>query len=259
MTAHRQITAWAVAIAVVVCVARPADARATFGLQLKFGLAAPVFSDFVESTTILIPENRGDGLLGYPYIADVHNTVGWSVTATGQIREWELSLTHYRMPYAGSTLYYAGRSPAEEVGPHEVNDAGVRYDKLGTPISPSSPYADSDVLTLWTLDAGRRFYFLEQFVEGYVPFGAGIVWASIADGLAGSVGVHLWGGVATDIEFGDFAVVFDARVHYIITNNAAGVQRGADNAAVVDETVLEALISSMAFATFDVGVRYRIN
>ena len=256
---RRELIAGILAGVLVLVAAQTAEARATFGLQLKLGVAAPFLNNFVESTTILVPENRGDGTLGYPYIGDVHNSAGWSFGVSGQIRDWELSLTHYRMPYDGATLYYAGRSSAEEVGPHDVNDAGVNYDKLGTPVSASSPYASSDVLALWTLDAGRRWYFLEQFVEGYIPFGAGIVWATIADGLPGSVGAHLWGGVATDIEFGDFAVVLDARLHYIVTNNGAGVQRGADNAAVVDENVLEALVSAMAFTTFDVGLRYRIN
>lgn len=239
--------------------ATAADARATFGFQLKLGLGAPILSDFVESTTILMPEDRGDGTLNYPFIGDVHNTAGLNFSVGILVRDWELSATVYGMPYDGATLYYAGRSPAEEVAPHEVNDAGVVYDRLSSPQSVGSPYDATDSLVMWSLDAGRRWYFLEQFVEAYVPFGAGIVWANIADGLPNSIGVHLSGGVATDIEFGDFAVVLDARLHYIVTNNASGVQRGADNAAVVNETVLEALVSSMAFATFDVGLRYRIN
>ena len=249
-----------VAVALVVAgMPAASHARATFGLQLKLGVGAPIFSDYVESTTILTNEDRGLGEMSYPYIGDVHNTGGWNVSFSGQIREWELSLSRFSMPYDGSTLYYAGRAPAERLGPFDVNDAGIGYTKLDSATSAASPYAASDSLVLWTLDAGRRWYFIEQFVESYVPFGAGIVWASIADGSPGSVGAHLWAGVATDIEFGDFAVVFDARLHYIVTNNAAGVQRGADNAAVVDDTVVGALVSSMAFGTFEVGLRYRIN
>jgi hypothetical protein len=141
----------------VLCVAASASAKATFGLQLKLGGAVPVGSSaFVESTTILVEEDRGGGPANYPFIGDVHNSAGWSLSFGGTVRDWEVSATRHSLPYDGASLYYRGESSAELVG-LDVDDADVSYRRLASPIRGKASYDGTDSLILWTIDVGQRW------------------------------------------------------------------------------------------------------
>jgi hypothetical protein len=65
--------------------------------------------------------------------------------------------------------------------------------------------------------------------------------------------------VGVDFVVEDLALALDLRYHFTLTNNAFGIQQGADNAKVTGDNVLQALTSDLHMLSLNLGVRYSFN
>ena len=109
-----------------------------------------------------------------------------------------------------------------------------------------------------TFDSGYRYYLSEGLIEAYIPIGGGLVRAQPLNEGEPHWGLHLWGGITTDLSIGDVAFIFDARYHFILTGESTGTQQSINNAVVTDEGALTSLLSSLHFLSIQIGFRYNV-
>ncbi|MBH22879.1 MAG: hypothetical protein CMH57_00195 [Myxococcales bacterium] len=238
--------------------ATPTDAnaqgRSKFALEFRVGFALPI-EDYVETKTVLISEDNR------PRIVDLTNEPTFAnFSLLADIRDIELSLSVRQFAWGDSLIRYEGDRPAQELSEGNIDDAGVQYTRLDPPITTDEPLVSSNSLNLFTICAGQRIYILESgLFQAYIPATIGVSFAEVTSGSGNNVGVILATGVAADVVISDLiAVVLDARIHGMLTENASGVSQGAQNASATDGTIISALTSSMVFVTFDVGARFTL-
>jgi hypothetical protein len=109
------------------------------------------------------------------------------------------------------------------------------------------------------IGAGYRIYLNEGFFEPYFPVGGGLALVNLSPSIGTRIGVQAWTGVGVDFVVEDLALALDLRYHFTLTNNAFGIQQGADNAKVTGDNVLQALTSDLHMLSLNLGVRYSFN
>ena len=250
---------------VLLFIAGSAEAKPRFGFELKLGLTAPLaippFNRFVRSTSVL-RDVETEALLadeGIPYIADATHAPGLSATVLMTFRDFEFSGSIHNFNWSDSVLRYRGNKSVTRVNDNFIDDAGVEYEEIVPPQEVGEKIVDSPNLSLLTFDGGYRYYLSEGFIEAYLPVGAGIVRAQPSETGEPQWGLHLWGGFTTDLAISNIAFIFDARYHFIVTDESTNSQQSINNAVVTDEGVLSTLLSTFHFLSIQVGFRYGVN
>ncbi len=235
-----------------------AQARPRYGFEVKLGLTAP-FTRYVRTASVLRDADGFNPDQGTPFIADATNNPGLSATALLTFRSFELSVSSYSFNWGPTFLRFEGDKEARSIDRTLIDDAGVNYSPLDPAVKVNEPLVGSDNLGLLTLDAGYRYHLTEGIIEAYLPFGAGLVAASVLNDGDSNLGLHAWTGFTTELVIGGVAFIFDARYNFILTGEANGTQQSINNAVVTEENVARSLISTLHFASFQVGFRYGVD
>ncbi len=253
------LVAFAALVAVTVLAPSPAQARPKLGVELRLGLAIP-FSRYVRTTLVQLDREVNGTVQTLPYIADATNDGGLAASIGLTFRSVELSLNFFTFPWGQSHLRYQGDKAARVIADqNRLDDAEVRYTALN-PNQTTGPIIPSDDLSVVTIDGGYRIYLTEGRIEAYVPVGGGLTLANERNRGENKIGIHVFGGVTTDLNIiRSLTLFFDARYHFLLTEDAVGVNQASQNAVTADENVLSALFSNLHFATFTVGMRYNID
>ncbi|MEO1269308.1 MAG: hypothetical protein AAFX99_14485 [Myxococcota bacterium] len=229
-----------------------AQGRSKFAAELHIGLAVPL-TNYVKNKTVLISDDN------FPRIVDLTNESTFTnLSLIADIRDWELSITYRQFAWGESIIRYEGDRPAQELSEGDIDDAGVQYRELDPAQRTDEPLVSSNGLTLITFCVGQRFYLLDDGVfHTYIPATAGLALAEVTNASGYNFGAIFATGIAADVIFSELvSFVVDARIHGLLTENASGVNQGAQNASATGGNIWSALTSGMAFATVEFGARF---
>ena len=236
----------------ILCWFHPCSAKPKLSIRLEGGAGYP-FLETVSNITKMDTISGSD--YGYPYIADLQNSVGPILGASIVLGTIELRYSFSWYGWREETITYRGDRKVRRLSTGEIDDATVIYTELPDPETKID--INQPKLQVHTISAEYRLYLIDDSWEFYFPLGGGLAISTFDTDFAdNNFGLYLTAGIGTCFPVNNvFALTLNLRYNFILTKTSQPVQHTVNNTVVSDGTVFSALTDTFHIATLHLGLR----
>jgi hypothetical protein len=237
-----------------------------FGVEIEAGTGAGLTPYLRNHVRTEVDRTRTDDqgrFLLAPQLADRRTSQGTSVAARLVATNIAAGLSVRWFDLVEDEIHHVGQRPITEdrLRPDgSVDDSGVDYQPLRSPIRQTLPEDEREHLLLIGLDGEYRFIWPTETVDIFVPVGAGLVYTHVRRPAAPfRLGVQANTGVgAAAAVFGGVSLVLTGRIHGLATTHYGRRSDAAHRAVAIGESTESAFFSTLAYGTISLGLQFTI-